>query len=984
MRAICRSRWDVGTLASRSIGLTATNSQTQASNGAAQAGTDLEEAVRDYVRTYAVLHGRPKAAETLGVSRHTLWRFLQRGHTGRAISRAVMKRVGQSEQALEDAEERLILQAQARRRLKDGGGTVAARRTRPLPEALEDSLRLLCAAPLATVDELSRCGRVPASTMRDRLKRLAERGLANSVSHHLSVLGPHPKRRYFPTERGIIAGGRIEHGTEYFLTEYPVSKQWFWLLAERLDAVAVLYRVAAMIADADPHRKPVRVDHYRNGPYDLLITLSGGRSIGIIRQGATLPTSNLRYRLRSMESLPSRERPFVTLVMSHADQATRRAIRSLGDPSEHRRTFIATESELLAGDHTGVVWQQCGSGLGENPPVRIDGDTSLADILAWMDRLLDKSYSFVRDRPKANPEALYPSGVKTAMPEPTQQLAPALSVQLTRAEKDALDLLAARPLCTREQLVGLMGGVTLRRVNQMLRSLTQHGLVRADEPLHMLTDEGLTYLARRDRAAVGLTLDRWSAEPLYLNADIYAGSAVRALASQLRHHAGVTDFAAFLSAEVARSTDYDMWDLLPTSRSTIGYRYDWTTYVIHPDASFTLEYKGMWRPFLLEFERRATTPKRIPKRLNRRLRSRAPRRTHPRRVGSTYLLSGLVRCRTCNGALSGQDAKSGRYAYYVCQSIMKRGKDACGTPRLNARSFEEMVVSKLRDNVLTESNIRELVKLVDEEMDGIAKEQRQKLETIEAELVDVKRRLGRLYDLAETTDLDIDDFKPRIRDHRERQERLEASAQEARAMLSQRREVLDDVETITAYAQDLSVFLKESELTERRAFIESFVKEIVVQPGNALLRYSIPMPEDSPIGERDAEEVALHTPVLSTVKSGGPDLTKSRTDADSDIAPSLGMGTVYVSVASSPITSMPSTKLRMSAFRSGIVPSFRKSWNSATYRAISSVFGSSTLLCSSWVSASSLAASSCSSRCLRDMIRGDRTSRVNSLVSMAS
>ncbi|MDE2941776.1 MAG: hypothetical protein OXP10_05485, partial [Chloroflexota bacterium] len=103
----------------------------------------------------------------------------------------------------------------------------------------------------------------------------------------------------------------------------------------------------------------------------------------------------------------------------------------------------------------------------------------------------------------------------------------------------------------------------------------------------------------------------------------------------------------------------------------------------------------------------------------------------------------------------------------------------------------------------------------------------------------------------------------------ERQEKLEASAVEARAMLSQRREVLDDVETITAYAQDLSVFLNKSELTERRAFIESFVKEIVVMPGNALLRYSIPMPEDAPIGGRDAEEVALHAPVLSTVKSGG-------------------------------------------------------------------------------------------------------------------
>ena len=68
------------------------------------------------------------------------------------------------------------------------------------------------------------------------------------------------------------------------------------------------------------------------------------------------------------------------------------------------------------------------------------------------------------------------------------------------------------------------------------------------------------------------------------------------------------------------------------------------------------------------------------KRVNRKLRSRAPKRSHPRRVGSTYLLSGLVRCRTCNRALSGQDAKSGRFAYYVCQSVMKRGSGACDAP----------------------------------------------------------------------------------------------------------------------------------------------------------------------------------------------------------------------------------------------------------------------------------------------------------------
>ena len=201
MRAICRSRWDVETLASWSIGLVATDSRTQASNGAA---TDLNEAVWEYVRIYAVLHGKPKAAEALGVSRHTLWRFLHRGHAGRAIPRAVLERVGKSAEALKDAEERLILQARARRRQKEGG-PVAERRTRPLREALEDALRLLCAAPLATVDELARFGRIPASTVRERLGKLAKRGLVDSVPHHLGVLGSRPQQRYFPTRQGIVA-----------------------------------------------------------------------------------------------------------------------------------------------------------------------------------------------------------------------------------------------------------------------------------------------------------------------------------------------------------------------------------------------------------------------------------------------------------------------------------------------------------------------------------------------------------------------------------------------------------------------------------------------------------------------------------------------------------------------------------------------------------------------------------------------------------
>ena len=263
------------------------------------------------------------------------------------------------------------------------------------------------------------------------------------------------------------------------------------------------------------------------------------------------------------------------------------------------------------------------------------------------------------------------------------------------------------------------------------------------------------------------------------------------------------------------------------------------------------------------------------RRVNSLMRSRAPKIAHPRRVASSYLLSGLVKCKACNRALSGQDAKSGQFSYYVCQSIMKRGKDACKTPRLNARRFEEMVVGKIRSNVLTDGNIRALVKVVDEQMDGVAQEQRTKLETIEDELEDVKRKLGRIWHFIETADnVEMTDASDRIREHRDRQERLEDLAAEARAILSQRRADLDDVETIAAYAQDMSEFLKESELTERRAFIETFVKEIVVMPGDALLRYTIPMPDDSRIPGGNAEEMPLDGSVLSTVKIGGPERTE--------------------------------------------------------------------------------------------------------------
>ena len=201
----------------------------------------------------------------------------------------------------------------------------------------------------------------------------------------------------------------------------------------------------------------------------------------------------------------------------------------------------------------------------------------------------------------------------------------------------------------------------------------------------------------------------------------------------------------------------------------------------------------------------------------------------PQQWGAPTCSVALVRCKACNRALSGQDAKSGKFAYYVCQSLLKRGSGTCDDPQAQRQAASRRSGrgqdSGERAHRVQHPDVGEAGGRGDGRRgQGAAAEagnHRGGAGGREAQVGTALRLL------AETTDLDIDDFKPIITRAPGAAGDPGGHGEEARAMLSQRREVLDDVETITAYALDMSMFLNESELTERRAFIESFVKEIV-------------------------------------------------------------------------------------------------------------------------------------------------------------
>ena len=89
-------------------------------------GNDLEDAIVDYVRTYVLWHGQAKAVDKFGVSRYTLWRFLERGRLGKSLPRAVIEAVGDDPDVINAATWAMTAVRQVRRR--------AAARKQPLAE----------------------------------------------------------------------------------------------------------------------------------------------------------------------------------------------------------------------------------------------------------------------------------------------------------------------------------------------------------------------------------------------------------------------------------------------------------------------------------------------------------------------------------------------------------------------------------------------------------------------------------------------------------------------------------------------------------------------------------------------------------------------------------------------------------------------------------------------------------------------------------
>ena len=130
---------------------------------------------------------------------------------------------------------------------------------RPLTGGKRELFRRLAAMPFLDRIEMAALSGWSQSAVYGAARQLEDDGLIASVPHGTELVAP--TRRFHLTADGLRRLAQEENADlEGLLLDLPVSARWRRVLLERLDAVAVVYRLASAVANI---HHPIRFRWYR-------------------------------------------------------------------------------------------------------------------------------------------------------------------------------------------------------------------------------------------------------------------------------------------------------------------------------------------------------------------------------------------------------------------------------------------------------------------------------------------------------------------------------------------------------------------------------------------------------------------------------------------------------------------------------------------------------------------------------------------------
>ena len=240
----------------------------------------------------------------------------------------------------------------------------------------------------------------------------------------------------------------------------------------------------------------------------------------------------------------------------------------------------------------------------------------------------------------------------------------------------------------------------------------------------------------------------------------------------------------------------------------------------------------------------ALVPRDVFESIQAQLNERNPSRMHPRAVSSPYLLAGLLRCAPCDRVMQGGTAKSGRYRYYACYNRLTKAKSLCASHFLPQHVIEAAVLARIRDYILTEENLTRLVRLVNEAVQQTRTSREARHAIIASQLGDKRRRLEVLFESLETGHLEFADVAPRIKQLREQIDLLEPQAESA--VRAPEQELCISESVIREHVVRLGEVLETGSVSQRKAFLRSFIRKIDYEHPVVKIFYTFPIIPGNP------------------------------------------------------------------------------------------------------------------------------------------
>ena len=445
-----------------------------------------------------------------------------------------------------------------------------------------DALRRLADMPFLDRLELAALTGWSRGAVYQAVGKLEREEMVESVPHASPLVSP--TRRHALTAAGVDRLAELDAvPLEEPLFLLPVSRQWRRGLLERLDTVAVVYRLASAVNQLF---HPLVFRWYRAMPLDAALVLPNGSTLAVVRQGNTADRTAFGKRLWRLGQLTPTSAVLMLLPDEVRLRQARRLAAALPGP-----VFLALESDAATAGAGAAVWRT------PSGPEPLDLATALAHT----------------GPPKPWPLRKPPQ--RAAMPDDLDTGSDCLLPSMLKpVEKRAVDLLADWPWLSPQHLGALLG-VKRSRLSQVTRRLAELRLlvdVAVDSDRRLaLSDRGLVMLARRDRTSVGDARRRWSAALLDPGAPLdwrgVAGTRTRQLLRNVEHTAAVHGFIAALSRQ-AHSRSREIVQLDPPRRASRYFRRNGKLRSVHPDAFGVLRRGGDTWPFFLEWERRAVRP----------------------------------------------------------------------------------------------------------------------------------------------------------------------------------------------------------------------------------------------------------------------------------------------------------------------------------------------------------------------------------------